>query len=96
MTWTWLTQVEPNENKDRFYAVGVQPTLLDPFALIRLWGSRSTSAQRMMIEPYPDPETARMAADRLICEKVRGGYRIVAGHVPAAIGAVPGGRRTPG
>jgi predicted DNA-binding WGR domain protein len=38
--FTHLTHVDPDENMNRWYTVMVQPTLLDPVAVITAWGSR--------------------------------------------------------
>lgn len=90
-TWTWLERVDPAENANRWYAVGVQPSLLDRIAVIRFWGSREKIQQQMQIQPFEDLKEARDAACRLIRSKVRqkGGYRIVGGYVPPGLDAQP-------
>jgi predicted DNA-binding WGR domain protein len=83
--WTWLTRIDPEDHANRYYAVGVQPSLLDPVALIRSWGSRETDYCRLRVEPFEDWEAAREAADRLIRDKLRRGYRLVGGYRPVGI-----------
>ncbi len=82
-----MTRIDPEAHANRYYAVGVQPSLLDPVALIRIWGSRETGSQRLTVEACTDWETAREAADRVIRAKVRqkGGYTIVGGYEPPGI-----------
>ncbi len=85
--WTWLTRIDPATNASRWYAVGVQSTLLDDIAVVRFWGSRKTAFQQMKVELFADVDEARAAADKLIRAKVRqkNSYRITAGHVPPGL-----------
>ncbi len=85
MTWTWMSRIDPDKNANRWYLIGIQPSLFDPIALIRFWGSRTTTYQQVMVQPFDDQETAREAADKLICDKVRSGYRVTAGYRPPGI-----------
>jgi len=87
VTWTWMSRIDPEKNANRWYAVGVQPTLFDPVALITAWGSRETAFQEVEIEPFEDQDAARAAADQVIREKVRqkGAYRIMGGYRPPGI-----------
>jgi predicted DNA-binding WGR domain protein len=84
-SWTYLKRVDFSHNVNRWYAVGVQPSLLDAVALVRSWGSREKNYRRVMVQPFDNVEAARGAADRLIRTKLRRGYQIVAGHVPDGI-----------
>jgi predicted DNA-binding WGR domain protein len=74
--------VDAQENENRWYAVGVQPSLFDAAAVIRFWGSREKDYQQGMVRAFDDAETARDAADRLIRAKLRRKYQIVSGYVP--------------
>jgi predicted DNA-binding WGR domain protein len=87
--WTWLERIDPDENANRRYAVGVQPALFDPVAVIRFWGSRQTSYQQVMVQAFNDVSEARDAADKVIRREVRKGYRIVGGYVPPSLDAQP-------
>ena len=83
--WTWLTRVDHSQNANRFYLIGVQPSLFADVALIRFWGSREKNYQQVMVQPCTDEASARAAADRLIQQKVKRGYTIVDGYEPAGI-----------
>jgi predicted DNA-binding WGR domain protein len=87
--WTWLKRIDPEEDVNRWYAVGVQPGLLDGASLIRFWGSRETFYQQMSLEPFPSNFDARAAADRLIRIKLRRGYRFVGGYLPEGMDPMP-------
>ncbi len=91
MTWTWLERVDPDARANRWYAVGVQPSLLDSMAVICFWGSRETTYQQMQIEPFEGQDAAREAADKVIRAKVRqkDSYRIVGGYVPSGLDTQP-------
>ncbi len=93
MAWTWLERVDPEDHANRWYAVGVQPSLFHPVALICFWGSRETTFQEMQVKPFKDQDAAREAADKVIRAKVRqkGGYRIVGGYVPPGLDAQSAG-----
>jgi predicted DNA-binding WGR domain protein len=86
-----MARIDPDENANRWYAVGVQPSLLDPIAVVCFWGSRETAFQEMQIKPFDDQDAAREAADKMIRAKVRqkDGYIIVGGYVPANLDARP-------
>jgi hypothetical protein len=47
-SWTYLKRVDFSHNVNRWYAVGVQPSLLDAVALVRFWGSREKNYRRVM------------------------------------------------
>ena len=83
--WTWLECVDFEENANRWYAIGVQLDLFGQLVVARYWGSRRTRAQRLQAEPFDDAGAARIAADRLIREKVGRGYRVVDGYVPESL-----------
>jgi len=87
--WTWLERVDHEQRVNRWYAIGVQPDLFGQLVLARYWGSRATRAQRLQAEPFDDAVAARIAADRLIREKVGRGYRVVDGYVPEGVMCVP-------
>jgi predicted DNA-binding WGR domain protein len=81
--WTWLEKVDHEHKTNRWYAIGVQPTLLDGIAVIRFWGSRGNRYQRMLIEPFTETQPARERADALIRARLQRGYYIRSGYVPA-------------
>jgi predicted DNA-binding WGR domain protein len=80
--WTWLEKVDYEQKTNRWYAIGVQSTLLDDIAVIRFWGSRGNRYQRMLIEPFTETTHARARADDLIRTRLQRGYCIRSGYVP--------------
>ncbi len=81
--------MDPSENANRRYAVGVQSTLFDPVAIVRFWGSRQTSYQQVMVQAFNNVSEARDAADKVIRRKARKGYFIVGGYVPPGLDVHP-------
>ena len=75
-TMVFLTRVVPEKNMDRWYSVSVQPTLLDPWAVICAWGSRRTNYLRIRVLPAETREAALIKADDVVVRKVRRGYLI--------------------
>jgi predicted DNA-binding WGR domain protein len=53
--------------------------------VVRFWGSREKDYQRMMVQGFDDEAAARESAERLVREKVRGGYRVVSGYAPEEV-----------
>jgi predicted DNA-binding WGR domain protein len=74
---TLLVRIEPEKKMDRWYMIGVQPTLLDPWAVICAWGSRRTNYQRVQVLPMESLEAAREVADVIVKKKIRRGYSVV-------------------
>jgi predicted DNA-binding WGR domain protein len=69
-----LTRIEPERSMDRWYFVGVQPTLLEPWAVICAWGNRRTRYARMRSLPAESLEVAEEIAATIVARKVRRGY----------------------
>lgn len=76
-THAHLTRVDPERRMDRWYSVTVQPTLLDPVAVVCAWGSRRSRYQQLRALPAASLEEACAAAERIVRGKVRRGYRRV-------------------
>ena len=74
-----MVRIEPEENMNRWYSVSVQPTLLDPWAVICAWGSRRTSYMRLRVLPAESSEAATLLADNIVTRKVRRGYIVSPG-----------------
>ncbi|RIK33057.1 MAG: WGR domain-containing protein [Chloroflexi bacterium] len=72
-----LARIDPELHMNRWYTIAVQPTLLDPVAVICTWGNRKTRYQRMRIQPTSSPKEARTVADGIVRRKVGRGYRKV-------------------
>jgi predicted DNA-binding WGR domain protein len=74
---TLLVRIEPEKKMDRWYMVGVQPTLLDPWVVICAWGSRRTNYQRVQVLPMQSFEAAREVAGVIVRKKIQRGYSVV-------------------
>jgi predicted DNA-binding WGR domain protein len=72
---TLLTRVDPEKRMDRWYSVAVGPTLLEPLAVVCVWGSRRSRYQRAQGHPAASAEAAQATAERIVRAKVRRGYR---------------------
>jgi predicted DNA-binding WGR domain protein len=70
-----LIRVDPEKRMARWYAVTVQPTLLDGCVVVCLWGSRRTRYQRIHIIPTDSSEEALGLAEKITAKKIRRGYR---------------------
>jgi predicted DNA-binding WGR domain protein len=90
-TNTTLIRVDLEKHMDRRYTVYVQPTLLDPMAVVCVWGSRRSSYQRMQVHQASTQEEAQQVAERIIRAKMRRGYRCE----PSAAGGGGGTQSTP-
>jgi predicted DNA-binding WGR domain protein len=71
---TILIRVDPERHMDRRYSVAIQPTLLDPVAVICVWGSRRSIYQRVRVLPASSVESAQETAERIVRAKLRRGY----------------------
>jgi predicted DNA-binding WGR domain protein len=71
-----LTRIEPEEGMDRWYFVGIQPTLLEPWAVICAWGNRRTRYARMRSLPAESLKVAEEIAAAIVSRKMRRGYLI--------------------
>lgn len=71
---TTLIRVDPDKHMDRRYSVAIQATLLDPVAVVCVWGSRRSSYQRLSVHAAATPEEALKAAEKLLRGKMRRGY----------------------
>ena len=78
-----LTRIEPENNMDRWYFVGVQPTLFEPWTVICAWGNRRTRYARMRSLPVESLEAAEEIADVIVARKVRRGYVITSSSAQA-------------
>jgi predicted DNA-binding WGR domain protein len=80
-----LTRIEPENNMDRWYFVGVQPTLLEPWAVICAWGNRRTRYTRMRSLPAVSLEAAEEISTAIVARKVRRGYLITGSSEEVAL-----------
>lgn len=74
-TNTTLIRVDTVKRMNRRYSVLVQPTLLEPVAVVCLWGSRRSSYQRAQVHAAATPAEAEALAEKIVRAKLRRGYR---------------------
>lgn len=77
LMFTQLTRHDPDEHMNRWYTVAVQPTLLDPIAVIIAWGSRETDYQQVHIEPMESEQQDLDTAVSIVEAKLKRGYQEV-------------------
>lgn len=71
---TTLIRVDLEKHMDRRYSIIIQPTLLDPVAVICVWGSRRSSYQRIQVHPAATREDAQKVAEKIVRAKIQRGY----------------------
>lgn len=69
-----LTQIDPEQNRARFYTVTLTETLFGEVALLRNWGRLGTRGQTLL-ETHATAAEAAAAAEKLAARKRRRGYR---------------------
>jgi len=70
-----LVRHDPAKNVNRWYAVGVQPTLFCPHAVLCGWGRRGTAYARWRILPTENRQQAEELAGEIVAEKRKKGYQ---------------------
>jgi predicted DNA-binding WGR domain protein len=73
MTIITLYRTEADRNMHRYYRLDVQPDLFGQWCCIREWGRTGQAGQTRVI-PYPAPEAAFAAFDKLRLAKEKRGY----------------------
>jgi predicted DNA-binding WGR domain protein len=68
-----LHRINSEQNEARFYLVETGSSLVDPYAVIRLWG-RIGGHQRGMVTSCESAEEAEALAGRLARRKIKRGY----------------------
>jgi predicted DNA-binding WGR domain protein len=71
-----LARLDPVQQRQRFYALIWQPSLVDEGALLRSWGWVGARG-RTVVARYADRDTAQPVIQRLIQRQLRQGYRVV-------------------
>lgn len=72
-----LHRVNPALNQARFYLIVVGPSLLDAFAVLRIWG-RIGGHQRAMVTACESAGQAQRLARHLEQKRLKSGYKIIA------------------
>ncbi len=73
MTAITLHRTDTTRNMHRYYRLDVQPDLFGQWCCVREWGRAGQAGQTRSV-PYPAPDAAQAALDRLRRTKERGGY----------------------
>ena len=71
---THLRRVDPKQNMYRFYAVTVEPTLFNEWAVVRRWG-RIGTAGSTRVELHESMGEAINAVEQVNRSKLRRGYQ---------------------
>jgi len=71
----YLTCINPEQNKHRFYSIAVQDGLFGDFYLIRHWGRIGTKG-RSMSQGFDTLEQVQRQIDRLLQIRKRHGYSL--------------------
>ena len=69
-----LISIDPSANRNRFYRVAVEPTLLGDVCVTRSWGRIGGAEQRLAPLPVGDVSKGEMLASRIVREKLKRGY----------------------
>ena len=70
-----LIRHDPADNINRWYAVGVQPTLFCKHAVLCGWGRRGSIYARWRILPADTPAQAGEMARSIVAAKKKKGYK---------------------
>lgn len=70
-----LIKIDPEKHMYRWYAVGVQNTLLDGVAVVFGWGSLNSSFQKWRRIPVSTIEEAEKICNQMIEVRMKKGYK---------------------
>jgi predicted DNA-binding WGR domain protein len=71
-----LIRYDPAENVNRWYAVGIQPTLFCQHAVLCGWGRRGSTYARWRILPAESHAQAGEMAEAIVAAKKKKGYKV--------------------
>jgi predicted DNA-binding WGR domain protein len=69
-----LIRVEPAKHMYRWYAVGIQNTLVDGIAVVIGWGSLKSSFQQWRTHQVNSLEEANTIKDKILLARFKKGY----------------------
>ena len=72
--YAFLIRVDSEENMNRWYLVFIQATLLEPIAVMCMWGSRDTAYQQTKVTPVATLQEAEILAEKIVKDKIKRGY----------------------
>jgi predicted DNA-binding WGR domain protein len=70
-------RIDRPTNRERFYLLAVQPTLMGDVALTRTWGRIGTHGHSLS-STFPDRASAQQTVERLIHRRIQRRYELVA------------------
>ena len=70
-----LVKIDPKKKMYRWYAIGIQNTLVDGFAVIYGWGSLKSSFQQWRTISVNSQKEAEMVFIRMLKTRLKKGYR---------------------
>ena len=71
-----LTRHDSVKNINRWYAIGIQPTLFCQHSVVCGWGRRGNAYARWRILPAADRAQAVEIADAIVTAKKKKGYQV--------------------
>jgi predicted DNA-binding WGR domain protein len=71
-----LIKIDPKKRMYRWYAVGIQNTLLDGIAVIYGWGSLKSTFQHWRTVRVNSEQEAEMLAKRILATRLKKGYSL--------------------
>ena len=71
-----FTLTDREANKQRFYYLAWQPTLLDAGAVVRIWGRKGGHQRHLSPQPFASLENAWPLLRSIIKTRLRHGYRV--------------------
>ncbi len=80
-----LTRHNPAENVNRWYAVGIQPTLFCQHAVLCGWGRRGSAYARWRILPTENRVQAGEMAKAILEGKMKKGYQVTRNHGESSV-----------
>jgi predicted DNA-binding WGR domain protein len=69
-----LIKIDPQKHMHRWYAIGIQGTLLEGLAVIYGWGSLHSAYQQWRKVALDSPEEAERLCQQMIGTRVKRGY----------------------
>lgn len=69
-----LTKIDPSKHMYRWYAVGIQETLVDGIAVIYGWGSLKSTFQQWRTVPVNSQKEAEKIVGKIVKTKLEKGY----------------------
>jgi hypothetical protein len=71
-----LVKINPNKKMYRWYAIGIQKTLVDGIAVIYGWGSLKSTFQQWRALQVGSKKEAEMIVQRMVLIRQKRGYAI--------------------